>query len=138
VASNVLSYAMAEVAGFLQTQGCGTAVGDDIYFGFAPSDPDRVIVVTEYDAQPPERCHGVAGPYVEQPRFQVLVRDTDPTRAMETARRIWYLLDRITNESIGGSYYVTIRATMSPVPLHRDGNDRTVVVCNYQAQRRIE
>lgn len=85
----------AEIALYLQTAGIGT-VGTTIFRRELPATPVVAIaVLTPPVSDGTIRTFGPDGslPVADQPRFEVVVRDTDKATAFATARRIRFALD---------------------------------------------
>ena len=122
-----------DIGKYLQDQEVGT-LGEDLFQGILPSSaPDRCILLTEYPGTGAIRTSG--GVASEQPRLQVMVRDSDYQEARGTAEEIYVLLDGLMNETINGVRYQKIEALAPPSILDRLGNvdqgDRYRIVTNY-------
>lgn len=121
-----------EVSTYLEASGMGTR-GTDL-FASLPSKPDDVVAVREYAGSASRYVKQLRAPVEERPRFQVVARSKDPFAARERAERIYQLLDNFSGV-LSGVTYSSIRALQPPFPMPLDENQRTEVVCNYEATK---
>lgn len=99
----------AEIAQYIQTAGLGT-VGTDIFRRELPQTPVNCMAVLA----PPVsdgtiRTFGPDGtaPVADQPRFEVVVRNTDKAAAFLLARRVRYALDDRSGNLTNPDYSVS-------------------------------
>lgn len=100
---------IAEIAAFLATAGLGT-VGTTIFRYELPETPAACIAVVDLPVSDASIfTFGAAGslPAADQPRFDVVVRDTDRATAWRTARKVRNALNEqsgsLTNPDYNGS-----------------------------------
>lgn len=129
------------IAAHLQTSGIGT-VGTDIFKTQLPDSPDFCIGVFEYAGRPSDKAFGTTV-LIENARFQILVRSSRQgvTNAYTTARNkaesIYTLLDGAGPITLSGTVYLYIEALQPPFFLQMDDNDRSLVVTNFEARKRV-
>lgn len=122
-----------DVAEYLEDQSIGT-IGTSIFVGYMPDAPAKCLTVYEYAGMEPERTHD--GRVVRRPGLQIRARgsvngDFSEVRAMlQSAEDV---LDVLTNQSIEGTFYRSIRAAQSVTPLGR-ANQMFQAVQNYRVE----
>lgn len=122
----------------LVDEGFGT-LGTDIFLGQEPEAPDNCIMLHEYPGRPSIRA-SASNPgeaLAEQPRFQVVVRNTSYSTARTTLNNIFKKLDHYTG-TLNSVLYHYVHALDTPRLLKRDkapGSQkvRPYVSQNYQA-----
>lgn len=96
-----------------------------------PPDPDQVVALFETPGQAPG-----AAVDIDYPGFQVRVRgnrkEYDVARAKLEA--CYLALHKLTG-TLSGTYYISILASGSVLPLGEDGNERPEITQNFQCQR---
>jgi hypothetical protein len=115
-------------------------IGTNVFLGILPaSAPDACILLTEYQGAGSIRTSG--GVAIEQPRLQILIRDTDYQEARKTSEEIYRLLDGQMNETINGVRYQKIEAQAPPSILDRLGNvdqgERYRIVTNFAIMKEL-
>lgn len=121
-----------DIALYLETNGFGTtaAPSPTIYTGYLPDTPDNCIAVYETAGRPSE-LHGI-----DQPNFQIVVRDTSYSSAATTIQNIQDLLQFTTNTTINGTFYLNISNLQAPFSTGRDSDLRVIFNQNYITQKR--
>lgn len=127
----------------LLTSGGVTAT---IYQGFMPPSPNDAVCIVETGGFPPLRAMpGSAGRggvgagliVVERPTVQVMRRSMSPQLARVDMGYILRLLDGAGDRNINGTRYNLISAMQSPFPLPEDETGRTLIVCNFMAEKAL-
>lgn len=114
-----------DVAAYLQTQGIGT-IGTDIFKGAMPDQPDNCICLYEYAGSPPDlHWNG------EYPGLQVMARNTSYAAGRTKIETIRTKLHGLTEQTLGTTRYLLIKANQSPESLGRDENNRQEFVINF-------
>ena len=105
--------------------------GETVRGGFQPTDPDRVITVTEVagDEPPAETFVGAGrGPKlnIESPNFQILCRTAPDCYedAAELAYDVYVLLHNQVRVTLGSTSYALIEALQPPFNLGIDEDGR--------------
>ena len=126
-----------EIGAYLEAQGLGT-LATDLFLGEMPSEPDTCVVVHEYEGGPPVHFMGIAAGTAiwEQPRVQVMTRSKSYATARSKAKDAFNKLDGHSG-TLSGTEYGYIRALGSPGLLGKDGNDRVLVVCNFEVVKKL-
>lgn len=130
------------IASHLQANAIGT-VGTDLFKSFLPDSPDAAVAIFEYTGRASDKAFGNPNVLVENARFQILVRSArdNVANAYATARTkaqtICTLLDGVGNLTLSGVVYLYIEALQPPFFLQRDDNTRSLIACNYEAQKHV-
>jgi hypothetical protein len=120
-----------DVAEYLQTLGRAT-VGTDMFIGFMPDNPDDCIVVRATQGLPPNVIVNL-----EQPGFQVMVRNVDHDAGRLAVDTIKTDLHQLTHTTLNGLLYKRIDATGSYTFIGRDEKERTLWSVNFIAQKPV-
>ena len=120
----------------LDGQGRGTR-GTDIFISQSPDAPDNIVVIWELMGQEPYYSMGPSGtaPYVQRPRFQIMVRNTSYASAQTLADQIFTDLHWFAG-TIDSTDYMLIRALNQPYSAGEDENRRAQLMCNYRSWNR--
>jgi len=118
-----------DIAIYLEAQAIGT-VGTDIFYGFLPDDPSNAIAVYDTSGRPSE-LHDI-----EQPNFQITVRNTSYVNASSTIDSIQAVLQNLTNTTINGTFYLNIQNLQAPFSAGWDVEERIEFKQNYTTQKR--
>lgn len=119
-----------DIAGYLQTQGVGI-VGNDLFNGYMPDQPDNLVALFEYAGSPMELTMGTGDPTLERPGLQVRVRNNLYPSAKAKIEAIVDVLHGLTETVISGKRYLLIRANQSPASMGLDANNRSEFVVNF-------
>ena len=115
-----------ELATFLIANGCGTALGEDVFVDFLPNDPDTAIAITEYGSRV-----ATLGVEAAERRFQVRVRSNDYDNARALALKAHQVLcDPIEPIKQIADREVIIQSLANPTKLSLDETSRTTFVFN--------
>ena len=111
-------------------------LGTNLFLGRLPDTPSTCVSVYETGGLTPiEAMGGSSLPAFIQPRAQLLVRAASYAAAASLAEDCFKKLTLIDNEALSGTKYLRVEGIQSPFYLERDGQERVVFACNYQAQR---
>jgi len=119
-----------DIATYLQSHVFGT-IGTDIFYGFLPDEPDHAICVYDTSGRPSE-LYGI-----DQPNFQITVRDASYATASSTIESIQSVLQYLTNTTINGTFYLNINNLQAPFSAGWDNEENRVEFKqNYITQKR--
>lgn len=129
-----------ELADYLEGFGVGSQAGPapTLYKGSRPDDPDDVFVIYTYPGNAPEYVQESFTPTWERPQIQGLARSKSYEDAERRARLAWSILSSVTNATLGGTRYRSIRPNGSPALIGRDASDRVLVAFNATVEREAE
>lgn len=125
---------LSEIAHFLEVAGHGTR-GADLFAGEIPAGaPALAVGLLEPPGAPPQFVHNQNAPIVESPGLQVRVRGPDYEAVRSKAQAI---ADALTfrNRVLDGVLYLSVLPTQTPFDLGRDGNERHIVICNFEVTK---
>lgn len=118
-----------DIGEYLQTLGRAT-VGTDLFIGFLPDTPDDCIVVRATQGLPPNVIVDL-----EQPGFQIMLRNTDHDTGWAAADTIRTDLHQLTHTTVNGIVYKRIDAVGSVTYIGRDEKERTLWSINFIAKK---
>lgn len=118
-----------DIAIYLEAQSFGT-VGTDIFYGFLPDNPAHAIAVYDTSGRPSELHE------IDQPNFQITVRDASYATAASTIESIQALLQNLTNTILNGVFYINIQNLQAPFSAGWDVEKRIEFKQNYTTQKR--
>jgi hypothetical protein len=125
---------LSEIASYLEASGVGTRA-EDLFAGEIPIDaPAFAIGLLETGGGPPRFVHERNDRRVESPGLQVRVRGPDYEPAREKIEAIVQALT-FRHRVLSGVRYLSLVPTQSPFNLGRDGNERHVLVCNFEVSK---
>lgn len=116
---------LEDIGGYLQAQGIGT-VGADIFLGFLPEAPDSCVALFEYAGSPPD-LHWDG----EYPGLQVRVRNKSYATGRAKIEQAKNALHGLTEQTLGVTRYLLVKAKQSPESMGRDANGRNEWVINF-------
>lgn len=129
-----------ELGTYLEGQGIAAqAEGSDprLMLGSRPDYPDNVLVLSEYPGLGPEYSQQSFMPVAENPSIQVVTRANRYEDAALLANRAWQKLATVTNQTLSGVYYRSIRPKGSPAFMGRDTNDRVLIYFNVAVEKEV-
>lgn len=129
-ASSVAQSPAQNIRSYLASQGYASS-----YWNFRPDTPDDVVCVYDYDGEPDSLAMGNKNVTLQHPRIQIVVRDSNPTEAYETAYAIYQLLSGTINLTINSNTYHLIQALNLPRP-SQDPLRRTIYFLNFAIDRK--
>jgi hypothetical protein len=133
---------LSDVASVLAAAGLGVydpvGITSSIFIHRRPDAPASLLSVELYGSAPP-------GPYLfdatlpvyENPRLQIVSRDADGDTAYTRCYNAWQALVGLSDVSLGGVHYFSIRSVTGPVSQGVDENNLFLYGCNIQAMRTI-
>jgi len=121
------------IADYLETLGIGS-VGIDLFESLLPETPDDCVALFEYAGKPP--LLSLDGSESDCPGLQVRVRASSYEAGGTKLEQIRSALHPVSNQSIGGIFFISIRVNGSPIPLGVDQNDRPERSLNFSIIKR--
>jgi hypothetical protein len=118
-----------ELGTYLQAQGVGI-LQRDIFLGVRPASPDECLTLAEYPGGAPEYVQESASPRHESVQIQIVSRGVEYQRVRLLASLAWSALSRVTNSTLSGVRYLSIRPSSSPAPIGRDSNGQLLIGFN--------
>ncbi len=112
----------------------GLVYKDNLFVGVVPADKDSCTTIIDQPGSGPHLGVNYSDYYYDA--VQVQVRDNDYLKAMELAQDIMASLHGRANETWSSTLYTLVRAANGPANLGQDENFRTIVVLNFDIQRR--
>jgi len=109
--------------------------GVDLFISKEPPKPNNCITLYDTPSCPPERALDVDNIRYNS-SVQIRVRNLDYITGMTLARNIMTSLLERAQETWNGALYTFIQATGEPALLHRDENDRVLIITNFNLKRR--
>lgn len=119
-----------EIADKLETEGLGT-VGTDIFIGHLPDTPNNAVVVIDTFGDAPDPSLPI-----ENPRFQVLVRNTAYSTGRAKLDAIMTALHKLANVTLGSTYVYAVLANSGGGHIGRDEAGRDEFSMNFRARTR--
>lgn len=111
--------------------------GVDLFKATRPETPDVCLTLTEYPGNAPLYVQESPAPKHENVQVQVMARGGDYPQARSLAYSAWAVLSRVTNQTLSGVRYLSIRPSSSPALVGRDGNDRVLVSFNLTVEKEV-
>ena len=116
----------------------GIDVSSNVFANYKPATPDAIVCFFDYAGSPPDRTHDTSGN--DNPSVQVWVRGarvSGTSAARQKIEAIYNVLDGFSNNTINGTYYLSILANQSGLtPMGLDENNRFECVMNFRCIRR--
>lgn len=113
------------------------ALGTDLYLWRIPSAPPQdCVIIMDSPGEPPMLQYVKTRSNYHYSGVTVYVRNTDYETGYNEALSISEYLHGIANTVVDGTYYSLIKATGEPMLLEYDKNDRSVIITNFEVQRR--
>lgn len=106
----------------------------DLFLSRLPETPDAAVALYQTAGGPPEYAQEIAGPTVERPHVQVVVRAVAYSAAASRARAIFDALAAVLNATLGSTRVLKLTPLQSPFLLRRDEKDRPHVAFNLEAE----
>jgi hypothetical protein len=127
---------LTELGDYLEDLGLGT-LATDLFLGSRPDAPDEVTALYQYPGGPPEYVQSSFSPIAEVVQIQVVTRAIAYEDADARASSVWSALAIITNATLGGTHYRSIRPNASPGLMGRDSNDRVLIFFNATVEKEV-
>lgn len=121
----------------------GIATGTSIFTSQMADSPDFAIGIFEYPGRASDKAMGNPNVLIENARFQILVRSAREgvagaySTARTKAESIYTLLDGVGGLTLSGVDYLYIEALQPPFFLEKDQNNRSLIVTNFEARKRV-
>jgi hypothetical protein len=138
----------SEVANFLVSastsfkQGGSTGAQTPIWMNKFPGrSSNTAIAIFESGGPAPLYTH--SGLSLERPTVQIISRSTSYATARQNADFIFRTLAGVTNAGVskttstGETSYLTITPLQSPTDMGQDAEERSMVTCNYMAEKEM-
>lgn len=127
---------LAEIGAFLEGLGIGLE-GTDMFLGKRPDMPDTALILYEYPGLGPEYIQSSFNPISEVVQLQVVSRAKKYQDAHSRAAAAWTALAPVTNATLSGTYYRSIRPNASPGNMGTDSHDRVLVFFNATIEKEV-
>jgi hypothetical protein len=120
-----------DIADHLTTNSLGTQ-GTNLFIGFMPDTETLVTLLSEYDGTVNETF--AAGIALSQPSLQVRVRGAaeDYTTPRQRLADIMTLLQAVTNQTLGSTYFVRVRPSTTILAMGQDARLRYEFSANFE------
>lgn len=117
---------MLDIIEYLHTQGLVTGDGIDSFRDFTPDSPDNIVVIYEYQGDPPsDDMH-----YTNR-SFQISVRNSSADEAKELARQICDSLRKETKlVKLTDTVWSMVYIRNTPIKIKVDDHNRSVYAFN--------
>ncbi len=125
-----------ELGAYLQAQGVGV-VGRDLFLGLRPEQPDECLTVAEYPGNASTYFQNVSSPVLESPQIQISSRSIDYQSARSRAKSAWDALGVVTNQTLSGVRYISIRPSSPVAMIGRDSNGRALIGFNCTVVKEV-
>ncbi len=110
-------------------------LGTDLFRSRLPEEPDDCVAILEFEGTTPSFVQNTAEVNRENPRAQIQVRSPQYQTARTKADSIWALLAAVSNDVLGSTRYLRVRALNSPFKFDHDANERTVIAFDVLAEK---
>lgn len=127
---------LTEIGDYLQSLGFGVQ-NTDLFLGILPDGPDELIVLTQYYGNAPEYIQERMLPNAESLQLQVVIRSRRYEVAEAKAYRVWRALASVTNQTLGGTKYRSIKPNGSPALLSYDASERVRIFFNATVEKEV-
>ena len=130
-----MNAASFDIKDMLEAGGLGLIYKTNLWIAKEPTTPDDVVTLFDTPGFPPERTIDNENWYYRS-SIQVWIRNNDYQTGMDLARNIMVSLHGRANSTWNDTLYTVITAMGEPVPLARDEDNRTIIIINFNLQRR--
>jgi len=103
-----------------------------VKYGFMPKSPNEVLVLYGYAGSPPERT--LDGGRTARPGLQLIARSATIAAAHNRLKAAQAVLEAVTNQTVGGSFYRRISANQEPFPIPGWEDGAVVLGQNYAVE----
>lgn len=114
----------------------GLVKGTSLFVARFPNSPDDCVAIYDNPGSPPMLTLQRSTSDYYYSSVSIRVRDHKYTDGYTQAFGIYEFLHGRKGDTVGTTLYTLIRALDEPQLLHRDKNDRSVFVQNFEVQRR--
>lgn len=116
------------------TDNTSLVFNQDLFIGVEPDEPNPCVTLYDTGGDP---LHDLCKDSVYNNYIQVRTRAVDYVESYTLQETIRDVLDKVTNETINGLFYISILNENGPTYLMRDAQNRKVFISNYLIKRRI-
>lgn len=127
---------LSELGDYLEGLGIASSAVD-LFLGSRPEKPDKVLVLYQYPGGPPEYVQNYFSPIAEVVQIQVVSRALRYEDAEALIYAAWTALAPITNTTLGGTFYRSVRPNNSPALMARDPSDRVILFFNATVEKEV-
>lgn len=124
-----------DIKDMLEAAGLGLIFKKNLFIVKEPSRPDDVVTITTTPGFAPERTLD-NGLWYYRSAVQIRIRNNGYSDAMTLGVNIMQSLHDRANTEWDGTLYAVIQATGEPTPMAWDENNRSIVIINFNLQRR--
>jgi hypothetical protein len=130
---------LSEIGDFLDGLGVASQDGPNknLFLGGRSDHPDTVLALYPYPGGAPEYVQNSFSPSTERVQLQVVARAVRYEDADRLISLAWAALAAITNATISGTKYLSIRPNSSPGLMGRDANDRVILFFNATVEKEV-
>jgi hypothetical protein len=111
-----------------------TGIESNIFLGDKPETPDSLICIYPSGGYNPLVDH--SRNIIDRPTFQIIVRDISYSSGITRCEAIKSTLNGISNQTINGSFYLSIYQQGDVLHLGKDTKNRTEFSINFRTQIR--
>ena len=129
-----MNAASIDIKDSLEDAGLGLIYKKNLFIGKQPASPDDCVTVIDTPSFTPDNTLDNVRYY--RSSVMVQVRNNGYTAGMVVARNVMDWLHGRANSTWNSTLYTVIQATGEPAPLAWDENDRTIIIINFNLQRR--
>lgn len=112
----------------------GLAFHVDLFVGKEPASPSNCVTIYDTPSFPPDVT--LDNVRIYDTHFQIRVRHNDYVGGMTLARNIMDSLHARAQETWNGTLYTSITSAGEPALLTWDGNNRAIIITNFNTRRR--
>jgi hypothetical protein len=127
-----------DIIELLHNAGVGSKIGPTptLYLNDTPATVDSLVAVFTYGGEPSEHIHNIAaGPAYENPRFQLYSRSKSAQTALNKIEAARFWLNRVRNETVNGTHYLSIVEIAPPQQMPKDESQRFIYVQNFAIRK---
>jgi len=128
---------LEEIAARLVAQGVGT-LSSNIFLGSRaaiPSGDGPYLSLTETGGSAPTHIQNTAVANTQRPTAQIAVRAKKYNIARTMANAAYVALDGISNTTLSGTFYLSIRARQEPTDIGLDTIERVLITFNIEVEK---
>jgi hypothetical protein len=124
-----------DIKDMLEAAGLGLVFKTNMFVAKEPTNPDNVVTIYTTSGFAPERTLD-NGSWYYRSAVQIRVRNNGYSTGMALATNIMTSLHNRANTEWNDTLYTVIQAVGEPVPFAWDENNRTIIIINFNLQRR--
>ncbi len=124
-----------DVKDMLEAASLGLQYRTNLFIAKEPDSPDNCVTIFDTPSWAPD--YSINAEVYYRSSCQIRIRNNKYTTGMTVARNIFDSLHaRVDNLTWNGTVYTVIEATGEPALLVFDGNNRAIIIINFNFQRR--